>query len=100
MQTNCFRQNKLAKVGEWKSGLKMYDFKHKLHTVFLNKVYIVKMLILPKSRYQFDSMQINILEELFMSFYTLRSRIPLEGIRAKISWKKRQTFAVKYQNTL
>ena len=50
--------------------------------------------------YQFDSMQINILEELFMSFYTLRSRIPLEGIRAKISWKKRQTFAVKYQNTL
>lgn len=64
MQTDCYWQNKSARVGEWISGLKIYDFKHKLHTVFLNGVHMVKVLILPKRMYQFDSMQISTLAEL------------------------------------
>ena len=31
------KTNKLAWVGEWNSGLRICDFKHKLHTVFLGK---------------------------------------------------------------
>lgn len=51
-------------MGEWNSGLKINDFKQKMHTVLLNGMHIVKILIFPIRVYQFDSMQINILTEL------------------------------------
>lgn len=46
------KTNKLARVGEWNSGLRICDFKHKLHTVFLGKSpFWEKMLILPEGMF-------------------------------------------------
>lgn len=48
----------------------------------MERIHIIKMLILPKRIYQFNSIQINILAELFMFFDTLESRThPEEEIR-------------------
>lgn len=37
MQKDCYQQNKLGWVGEFYSILKIYDFIHKLQTLFLSE---------------------------------------------------------------
>lgn len=41
MQKDCYWQSKLAWVGEWNSGLKIYDFEHKLYSAPEWKEYIL-----------------------------------------------------------